>query len=171
MYPALRRFAIELWRLYATAEELEAAYGYRYYCEDASYGKSEVEREKAPYGAKNRARYETGKHRRERVNDRLADPTSARLVPMHVGTRDPVDRVRASRKRLLGERRCGRGENEQGEDPARPLGAARVRPDEDTEPNGGKKRPRERRLRQHTLPTYPRHMQRLPNALIQSQHR
>ena len=44
---------------------------------------------------------------------------------MHVGTRDPVDRVGTSRKRLLGYRRHRGREDEQSEDPACPLGAAR----------------------------------------------
>jgi hypothetical protein len=30
VYPALRRFTIALWRLYATAEELETTYDYRH---------------------------------------------------------------------------------------------------------------------------------------------
>lgn len=67
---------------------------------------------------------------------------------MHVGTCDPVDRVRASRKRLLGDCRHHRGEYEQREDPADPLGTVCECPDEDTEPDGGKQRPEDRLLRQ-----------------------
>ena len=39
----------------------------------------------------------------------VGDLTPARLVPMHLGTRDPVDRVGASGKRLLGDGRQCRG--------------------------------------------------------------
>ena len=142
------------------AEELETAHGYRHDREDASYGEAQVERKEAPYGAKNRARDETGHRRRERVNDRLADPTPARLVPIHVGTRDPVDRVGASRKRLLSDRRYRRGEDEQREDPPRPARASNGHAGEDAKPDDGYKYPGRYRCSQHTLPRYPRQMQR-----------
>ena len=64
MYPALGRFTIELWRLYAAAEELKTAHGYRHDREDASYGEAGVERKEAPYGARGRSRDETGHRRR-----------------------------------------------------------------------------------------------------------
>lgn len=160
MYPALGRFTIELWKLYAAAEELETAHGYRHDREDASYGEAGVERKEAPHGAKGRSRDETGHRRRKRVNDRLADPTPARLVPIPVGTRDPVDRVRASRKRLLDNRRYRRGEDEQREDPAHPPEAERERPGKGNEP--GEKRTRQQK---------PRQMHGRPNPLIQSQQR
>ena len=63
---------------------------------------------------------------------------------MHVGTRDPVDRVWASREGLLGERCYHRRAEEQREDPTYPAGATRECPDEDTKPYGGKQR-REKR--------------------------
>lgn len=166
MHPALGRFTIELWRLYAAAEELKSAYGYRHDREDASYGEAGVERKEAPYGAKGRSRDETGHRRRERVNDRLADPTAARLVPIPVGTRDPVDRVRASRKCLLDDRRYRRRDDEQREDPAHPPEAERERPGKGDEP-GGKQHPERCRPRQQK----PRHMHGRPNAFTQSQQR
>ena len=60
---------------------------------------------------------------------------------MPVGTRDPVDRIGASRERLLGERRYYRSEDEQREDPAHPLEAERERPGEGDKPGGGKQHP------------------------------
>src|SRR5215207_1698167 len=155
-YPALGRLAIELQGLDTAPQRLEAAQGDGRDREDASRSKTKVEGKEATYGTEDRARDETGECRRERVDGRLADPTPACPVPIHVGTRDPVDRVRTSRERLLGDRRPRRGEDEQREDPARPLRAECGRPDEGTEPGGGE----QRRLRQHTLPTNPRHMQR-----------
>ena len=60
---------------------------------------------------------------------------------MPVGTRDPVDRVRASREGLLSERRYYRSEDEQREDPAHPLEAEREHPGEGNEPDSGKQHP------------------------------
>ncbi len=60
---------------------------------------------------------------------------------MPVGTRDPVDRIGASRERLLGERRYHRGEDEQREDPAHPLEAQREHPGEGDEPRGSDQHP------------------------------
>ncbi len=65
------------------------------------------------------------------------DPTPARLVPMHLGTRDPVDRVGASGKRLLGDRRQCRGEDQQPENLARLPKAKCERLDEGTNSDGG----------------------------------
>ena len=59
---------------------------------------------------------------------------------MHVGTRDSVDRVGASRKGLLGYRRYRRRADQQSEDPTGLAGAAREDPDEGTKPGGGKQR-------------------------------
>jgi hypothetical protein len=90
---------------------------------------------------------------------------------MHVGTRDSVDRVGASRKGLLGYRRYHRRADKQREDPTLLAGASREGPDEDAKPGGGKQRAEELGPGQHTLPTKPRQMQRRPRLVTQSQHR
>jgi hypothetical protein len=66
----------------------------------------------------------------------VGDPTPARLVPMYLGTRDPVDRVGALGKRLLGDRRQCRGEDEQPENLARLPNAECERLDEGTNSDG-----------------------------------
>ena len=132
---------MELWKLYAAAEELQATHGDSYHRKDAPRSEAKVEGKEATYGAEDRAGDETGQRRSERVDDRLADPAPARLVPIPVGTRDPVDRVRSSRERLLGERRYYRREDEQREDPAHPLEAEREYPGEGDEPDSGKQHP------------------------------
>ena len=67
---------------------------------------------------------------------------------MHVGTRDPVDRVGSSGERLLGDRRQYRGEDQQPEDPARPPKSKGERPAESAESDGGWQHPGGRRLYQ-----------------------
>ena len=151
-------------------EELEAAHDYRREREDAPCGEAKLEGKKATRLAEDRAGDEPGERRRERVNDSLGDPAPTRLVPIPVGTRDPVDRVGSSGERLLDDRRRRRGEREQREDPTRTPEAPRERPDEGAGPGEGNQHPEQRRLRQHTVPTKPRHMQRYPPLLIQSQH-
>ena len=137
VYPVLGRLAVELPGLYAAAEKLEAADDDGRAREDASDREANVEGEEPPYSAEDRARGETGQRRRERVDGRLTDPAPARLVPKHVGTRDSVDRVGASREGLLGDGRYHRRADEQPEDPTYPAGAMRECPDDDAEPGGG----------------------------------
>ena len=136
--------------MWAAAPKLEAADGDGCYREDAPYREADIEGKKAPHGAENRASNKAGYRRRERVDRRLTDPAPSRLVPKPVGTRDSVDRVRASREGLLGDRRHHRGADEQREDPAYPAGATRECPNKDAKPDGGKQSFEERRLGQHT---------------------
>ena len=172
-YPALGRFAVELQGLHAAAEELESADGDGRDREDAAYREADVQGEKPTHDAEGCARDQTGHARRERVDRRLALPASACLVPMHVGTRDSVNRVRASREGLLGYGRYHRGADEQRENPTHLAGVACEGSDEDAKPGGGKQRVEEPwpGRRQHTRPTKPRQMQRRPPLVTQSQHR
>jgi hypothetical protein len=118
VHPALRGFAVELRRADAPTEELKGTRGDRRDREYASCGEAQVEREKITRGAKKRACGEAGKRGRDRVDDRLADPTPlASLVPIHAGTGDPVDRVGPSRQRLLSDCHHGCGEDEQRKHP------------------------------------------------------
>jgi hypothetical protein len=82
---------------------------------------------------KKRTYNKTGERRRERIDDRLADPTTACLVPMHVGTSDPLDRVRSSRQSLLSDCHHDCRKNEHRIHPSRPTKA-----DNDSKPDGGR---------------------------------
>lgn len=165
------RFAVELQGLRAATGEFEAADNDGRDGEDASHRKADVEGKESSRGAEDRARNQTGQRGRERVGYRLTDPAPPRLVPKHVGTRESVDRVRASGEGLLGDSRHHRRADEQREDPGYPIGPARQCPDENSKPGGGKQRREGRSFGQHTLPTKPRQMQRPPRLLTQSQHR
>jgi hypothetical protein len=69
--------AIELQGLDAATEELEAASNNRYDRECTSYGTAKAQRKEATCDTEKRAYDKAGEGRRERIDDRLADPTTA----------------------------------------------------------------------------------------------
>ena len=128
-----RCWAIELQRLDAATEDLKAASSNRYDRENTSDGTTKAQRKEATCDAKKRTYDKTGERRRERIDDRLADPTTVCLVPMHVGTSDPLDRVRSSRQSLLSDCHHDCRKNEHRIHPSRPTEA-----DNDSKPDGGR---------------------------------
>lgn len=96
MNPLLRRFAVALNHRHCLVRYLESTYSYSDNASDARYRDARVQWKQRPYCPEQDSQSDATAGCCDRENDGFAYPVAASLVPMHVGTRDPEDRIGAS---------------------------------------------------------------------------